>query len=218
RRALQQYTDKCKELHRAAVNRFVWQAEILEATARLGLGELIWNELQVAEARPDVGEREPFLASAVPIVLANQFRSQKKPDLERKVSEAARKSLASARPELQARIVAAQTADAITAGDIDGAVKKLNESLPDTGRLHEWSLVLACRLVKSGKIAEAFKFASNLRDTVLREDALFFVATLAARSGHAETAWKLVSGLKLTESAAASAGIVTGLSHPAIKQ
>jgi tetratricopeptide (TPR) repeat protein len=218
RRALQQYSDKCKALHRAAVNRFVWQAEILEAVARRGLGEKIWNEVQVAEARPDRGEREPFLSSAVRIALVNQFRAQKQPELERKVSEAGGQPLLSQIPELRARVIAAQTADAIAAGDIESAVQQLNETLSASGRLHEWSLVLASRLVKGGKIAEAITLARGLRDVVLREDAIYFVSALAARTGHFETAWKLAAQLKSTESAAATAGIVAGLAHRAAPQ
>jgi hypothetical protein len=215
RRALQQYTDKCKELHRAAINRFNWQAEILEAVARQGLGEEVWNEVQVAEARPDVGEREPFLASAVRIALADQFRAQKKSDLERKVSDAAGQPLQSPIPELRSRVIAAQAANSVAAGDIDGAVKRLNDSLSDSGRLHESSVVLACRLVKGGKIADAIRFSRALRDVVLREDAIFFTAALAARTGHADAAWELASKLKATEAAAAFSGIVAGLAHPA---
>lgn len=218
RRALQQYSDKCKELHRAAVNRFVWQAEILEAVARRGLAEKIWNEVQVAEARPDLGEREPFLSSAVRIVLVNQFRAQEKPELERKVSEAEGQPPRSPIPELQARVIAAQTANSVAAGEIDSAVQQLNETLSGSGRLHEWALVLACRLVKSGKIAEAITLARGLRDVVLREDAIYFVSALAARTGHFETAWNLALKLKSTESAAACAGIVAGLAHPAASQ
>lgn len=213
----QQYRDRVKTLVRAATQRFQQQAELLEIAARIGLADQVWDEIQKAEVRPDAVEREPFLASGAPSVLEAAFKAAGNADLQQAVEKAAQAKKAAIAAELQTRIVAELARRDIDSGKVNETLQLINSSLSsDTGALHEESLQLCCRLVKAGKIAEAIKFASGLKDTLLREDGLYIVAALAARTGHATDIWKRVTaGMPPTEAAAVSAGMVTGLAHPA---
>lgn len=211
-----QYVSKVKDIRNAAFQRFQRQTELLEVAARLGLVDQVWDEIQKGEARPDVMEREPFLASSAPTVLAEQFKSAGNADARQAVMKAAQPRENSIAPELQVRILAELTRQGIDAGQVTETVKQLNETLSSgTGVHHETSLRLACRLVKAGKSADAIKFVGGLRDTVLREDGLYLIAALASRHGHAADVWKQVgAGLGPMETAALCAGLATGIAHP----
>jgi hypothetical protein len=215
RRAFARYRLQVTELEQAAARRLFWQAEILEAAARGGLAEQVWNQLRVAEARPDVSEREPFFSTAVPLVLADQFARAGNADRQSASLAAAEGRFENASPQHQARITRELARQAIDAGDLSAAVERLNAMLHDDGTLHETALQLICRLIKAGKLKEANQLASGLRDTILREDGLFFAAALAARNGQSAEAWDFLpkSGAQLTETAAAVSGLTCGLSR-----
>lgn len=212
RRAVLQYRQKADEIVRASALRFLWQTDVLETAARLGLADQVWNEVELGQKRPDVDEREPFLASPIPFVVALQYAALGKDDRHEAILAAA--SAQSAGPEMIPRIRRILTQNAVDTGDAVAAVEMLNEVLTDSGTLHEWSLRLACRLVKAGEVTQAIGFLGKLRDTALREDGIALVTALAARTGHSAEVWKLASSkLSVSETAATCAGLVVGLSR-----
>lgn len=215
RRAFAKYRQQVTELERAATTRTFWQAEILEAAARAGLIDQVWNQLQVSESRPDTTEREPFLATAVPYVLADQFAKAGKADLHAAALKAAEGRFENTTSEHQARITRELTRQAIDAGDVNGAIAQLNETLHDDGTLHQTALRFVCRLVKAGKLDDATQLATKLRETILREDGLFFAAAIASRRGQAQQAWGLVpsGGGQYTEAASMITGLVSGMAR-----
>ncbi|MSR56822.1 MAG: hypothetical protein EXS05_04020 [Planctomycetaceae bacterium] len=214
RRAVLQYRQKADEIKRASEHRFLCQTDVLETAARLGLADQVWNEVELSQKRPDADEREPFLASGVPIVVALQYTALGKDDRHEAVMAAASDQLEVAGPEMIPRIRRALTQNAVDTGDAVAAVEMIKEVLNDSGTLHEWALRLACRLVKAGEMTQAAEFLGKLRDPGLREDGLALVAALAARTGHSAEAWKIASSkLSVSETAATCAGLVVGLSR-----
>ena len=213
RRAFARYRQQVTELVQAAGRRLHWQAELLEAAARAGLLDAVWNQVQVSESRPDAAEREPLLATAVPYVVADAYAKAGKADIQSAILAAAEGRFENAAPENQARIVRQLALQAVDAGNLPEAISQLNDALHDDGTLHETALRLICRLVKAGKPKDATQLASRLRETILREDGLFFAAALASRNGKAEETWTLVpsGGGQLTEAASMVSGLVSGL-------
>lgn len=214
RRAVLQYRQKVDDILKAATNRFLWQAEVLEAAASLGLADQVWNEAELSQRRPIADEREPFLASDIPLQVAGWYQAAGKAARHDEVLSAAADHLESAVPEMVIRIHRAQSQSAVNSQDAASAVNVVNEILSETGTLHEWSSRLACRLVKAGHVPQAVGFLGSLKDTGLKEDGLTLASALAARTGHAAAAWSVISTkLNLSESAAGSAGLVLGLSR-----
>jgi hypothetical protein len=104
----------------------------------------------------------------------------------------------------------------IKKGDVAGAIEQLNSRITHTGILHFVTLRSACRLASGGKIAEAVTFCSRIKDPILRQDSVFLVAALAAKTGASEALLKALAAVNLAtiESAGVSAGLVIGLNSP----
>jgi hypothetical protein len=200
------YKNKCDEVGQATDTRYFWAGVILESAAEFGLLDHVWNELQILDRKP-IDERDPFLETAVPMLVAARFAkagNEKKKD---EIYKAVESRINPADPEIVKRV----TEYLFDKGDIPGCVQRLNDAMTAAGVLHEWTLRLACRLVNQGKINEAIAFCGGIKDTALSADGLFITAALAARLGHAQEFWKASSGLGLMESAAAGSGLVVGL-------
>jgi hypothetical protein len=200
------YRDKCHEVAKATEARYFWAGVIFEAAAEFGLLDQVWDQLQVLDRKRD-DEREPFFETAVPMLVAARFAkagNEKKKD---EIYKAVESRINPADPEIVKRV----TEYMFDTGDISGCVQRLNDAMTAAGVLHEWTLRLACRLVKQGRITEAIAFCGGIKDTALREDGFFLTAALAARSGRAPEFWKASSGLVAMKSAAACSGLIVGL-------
>lgn len=218
RRSYSQYRQKLDELHRASLKRFLWQTQLLEAAARAGLLEPVWNEVQVSEARADVSEREPFLSSAVPYVVASGFAAAGDKDRPATIRKAAQAQAKNQSAESKLRVGQILMLDAVDAGKVADALALLPDLPSDSGSLHEWLMRLACRLAKAGKPNDAMQFAQGMAVFQGREDALQLVAAISARKGQTAEVWKKAStGAPTTESAALAAGLVSGLTSLPVK-
>jgi hypothetical protein len=214
--AVLKFQNSARNLHRAAVNRFNWEVALLIAAARAGLIDQALNEVQGGESRPDEIERQPFLASAAPWVIANLLDAAGQKPRRDELLAAANGRAGQAIPEQKPRIAQAQAERLVAAGEWNAGARLLNDFLGDSGTCHEFALRLACRLVKAGKPREAISFVRELKkDLGLREDGQYLISAYAARSGHSAVLWKSISQLPTAEptTAALYAGIVTGLAH-----
>ncbi|MFN0054366.1 MAG: hypothetical protein ACKV0T_19490 [Planctomycetales bacterium] len=211
-----EYRTKCGELFRAAHQRLVWQADILNRTAREGMLDQVWDEVRRVEARTDATERELYLATELSGWLARLFLAAGQEDQRAEVADLTEKRAGFTSPELHVRALEAYLEQINEPQEISATARPLNAELADGGLLHEAPLRLACRLAKAGRTQEAIQFSGQLKDTVLREDGLFVVAALAARTGHAAEAWSIISAATThSEIAAACAGLTAGLSRSA---
>jgi hypothetical protein len=193
RRAIAEYREKCVELFPAAELRFLWQAEILAAAAEVNLLDQVWNEIQVLDRKPAVGEREPLLASVVPVVVAMRHEAAGRSDQREAIYTAVGERLKSANVRQQIKIAQILSARLIADNDPVQAAAALNELLNETGDLHEWALRLVCRLVNSDNVKPAMTLAFNLKDGALREDGVRLAAALAARTGRTTVIEEILS-------------------------
>jgi hypothetical protein len=210
RTAFNRYREKLKDVEKATEARYFWQGSVLEAAARFGLLDQVWDQLQVLDRKQNISEREPFLTSAIPLIVAARYAALGNDRKREEIYKAVASTINSNDPQVVESYVEHQ----FLSGDFPGAVGRLNESMTAAGTLHETTLRLACRLVGSGKITEAIAFCSGIKDSALREDGLWLTAALAARSGHASEFVKASSGLATMEGAAANSGLVAGLKAP----
>jgi hypothetical protein len=211
RSAFNRYRERLKgDVEKATEMRYVWELAVLEAAARFGLLDQVWDELQVLDRKQNANEREPVLTSAVPLIVAARYAALGN---EKKRDEI-HKAVASTVNGNDPRAAEAYAESRFAAGDYSGAIGRLNEGMTAAGTLHESTLKMACRLVANGKITEAIAFCNGIRDSALREEGLWLTAAMAARSGRAAAFARASSGLATMESAAANAGLVAGLKAP----
>jgi hypothetical protein len=210
RTAFIRYREKLEDVKKATEARYFWQGAVLEAAARFGLLDQVWDELQVLSRKQNVNEREPFLTSAIPLIVAARYAALGNDKKREEIYKAVASAISSSDP----RVVESFAEHQFLSGDLPGTVARLNESMTAAGTLHETTLRLACRLVGAGKITEAIAFCSGIKDTALREDGLWLTAAQAARNGRAPEYVKASSGLATMEGAAANSGLVAGLKAP----
>ncbi len=210
RTAFNRYREKLKDVEKATEVHYFWQQSVLEAAARFGLLDQVWDELQVLDRKQNIGEREPLLTSAVPLVVADRYAALGND----KKREEIYKTVASTINPKDPQVVESYAEHQFLSGDLPGTISRLNDSMTDAGALQETTLRLACRLAGSGKITEAIAFCNGIKDSALREDGLWLTAALAARRGHASEFVKASSGLATMDSAAANSGLVAGLKAP----
>src|SRR5262249_10268183 len=122
RRSYSQYRQKLDELHRAAQNRFLWQTQLLEAATGAGLLEPVWNEVQASDARADASEREPFLASAVPFVVASGFAAAGDKERAATIRKTAQAQSKNQSADAKLRVGEILMLDAVDAGKITDAL------------------------------------------------------------------------------------------------
>ena len=210
RNAIKRYKERLKDAEDAAVSRFHGQADVLEAAAKFkpleqGRLDQIWEELQANERRR-IEDREPLLASALPLLVAARYEEAGDKGKRDEILELVQSRVDPANPD-----VVEQTAEQLlNAGDLKGCLEQLNSAMNPHGTLHEFALRVACRLVNQGKIAEAISFCSRIKDQAIREDGLLLTAALAARTGKGEEYWNSASGLGLMETSAVSCGLIIG--------
>jgi hypothetical protein len=212
RTAFYRYKEKLKDVEKATDARYFWQQSVLEAAARFGLLDQVWDELQVLDRKQNIGEREPLLTSAVPLVVADRYAALGNDKKREEIYKAVASTISSKDPQ----VVESYAEHQFLSGDLPGTVARLNDSMTDAGALQETTLRLACRLAGSGKITEAIAFCSGIKDSALREDGLWLAAALAARGGHASEFVKASSGLGTMDSASANSGLVAGLKAPSL--
>jgi len=206
RRAFSQYKEKFNDAAKASQFLNFWQEVVFTAAADFGLFDQVWNELQVLDRKP-IPEREPLLSTAIPLVCAARYAAAGNEKKEAEITTAVESRTNPADPHV-VRVVSEQL---FNAGDYSGCAQRLADSMTATGILHEWTVRLACRLVNTGKYAEAIAFCNGLKDPALKDDSLFLTAALAARVGHAKEFWKASSGLGPMEASAICSGLVAGL-------
>ena len=210
RSAFNRYRERLKDVEKATEIRYVWELAVLEAAVRFGLVDQVWDELQVLDRKPNVSEREPVLASALPLIVADRYAALGNARKRDEIHKAVANRVNAGDP----RVAESQAASQFAAGDYSGAVARLNEGMTAAGTLHEATLRLACRLAANGKITETIAFCNGIKDSTLREDGLWLAAAIAARNGRAAAFAKASSGLATMESAAANSGLVAGLKAP----
>jgi len=208
RRAFNQYKEKAKDVFAATMNRFLSQTVVFESAAKFGLLDQVWDELQVLDRKPDVQERERFLFTGLPLFVAARYEAAGNEKKKEEIESLVEPRVDPADPT----VVLPVTERLVNAGDIAACVAQLNAVMKDDGTLHEWTMTLACKLVKAGKIGDAAALCSGIKDVALREDALFLTSALAARLGHGQEVRKASSGLSGIDSAAVSSGLIAGLS------
>ena len=201
------YKTKLDQVRGATLLRFEREVDVLEAAARMGLLDQVWDELLVLDRKQVVDEREPLITTSVPLLVGALFGEQGKEARRKEVFETAEDRINTSDPKVAMR----NTEDLLKNGDVAGCLGRLTEVMNADGLLHEWTLRLACRLVNQGKFSEALQFCSGIPDIALRHDGLFLVTALAARSGHAPEVWKLASSLAGMEGTAVCTGLVVGL-------
>ena len=179
RTAFNRYRETLKDVEKATGARYFWQQTVLEAAARFGLLDQVWDEVQVLDRKQNIGEREPLLTSAVPLIVAGRYAALGNDKKREEIYKAVASTINSKDPQ----VVETYAEHQFLSGDLPGTVARLNESMTDAGALQETTLRLACRLAGQGKIAEAIAFCSGIKDSVLREDGLWLAAALAARAG-----------------------------------
>lgn len=205
------YKEKCRDVATATAIRFFWQSVVFEAAAEFGLLDRVWDELQKVDRKPSE-EREPFLDSALPMLVAARFAATGNDKKRDAIYTAIASRVSDTDPEVVKRVSENQ----FYIGDYADCIRRLDAAMTAEGVLHEWTLRLACRLVNQGKYSQAIEFCSKIKDTALSEDGLFLTAALAARLGHGDEFWKAASNLKAIEATAVCSGLVVGLKaqHP----
>ena len=205
--ALNRYKQRFRDAEAAAVQRFYGLVTIFESATKSGLLDQVWDELQAID-RKSLLEREPFLSTALPLLVAARFEvagnSQKKEEIHGIVQQRIDPS--------DPQVVEQYAEQFFKASDLPGCLGQLNAAMTPKGILHETALRLACRLVSQGEVAEAISFCNRINDPTIREDGLFLTAALASRTGKGEAYWKAAGeqGLSPMESAAVCSGIVVG--------
>jgi hypothetical protein len=207
RRALGQYSQKLTDVAEATSVRFFWQKAVLEAAARCGLLDQVWDELQVLDRKTSIHEREPLLSTALPLIVASRFAAAGNQKKAADISRAVEKRTNHDDPQVVQQI----SEDLFQAGDYTSCIERLTGAMNSSGALQEWTARLACRLVNAGKISETIAFSSGIHDAALRVDTMFLTAALAARTGHGPEFWKGIDHVGIVENAAACAGLVVGL-------
>jgi hypothetical protein len=208
RRAFNQYREKFTDVTKASDLRAYWQDAILRSAVEFGLLEQVWDELQVLDRKTSVHERDPLLESGLPLVVAARFAAAGDSKKAAEVLKAVEKHSDHSDPEVIRQI----SENLVNAGDAAAAIERLNAGMNSSGVLQEETLRLACRLVAAGKVPAATAYCATIKDTALRQDGMFLTGALAARKGHGVEFWKGVQSLPFAESAAASSGLIVGLS------
>jgi hypothetical protein len=219
RNAVKRYKERLKDAEDAAFTRFHGQAIILKAAANFEPLEQvrldqIWEELQANERRK-IEDREPLLASALPLLVAAKYEEAGDRSKKDEILELVQPKLDANNPD----VIEQTVEQLLKTGDLTGSLEQLNAAMNPHGTLHEFALRVACRLVNQGKSAEAVSFCSRIKDQAIREDGLFLTAALAARTGKGENYWKPASGLGLMETSAVCCGLIIGFNSamPAAK-
>jgi hypothetical protein len=203
------YKQVCAGLASDAQARYRWEVALLEAAVRWGLLDFVRDEIVQYDGAADLNNNQPFLTTGLPVLLAQQYAAAGNKEQQAAVLAAARPRMAAAD---RVSVVAAQAAG-FDAGDLKGMLKLLNETMADTGILHEATLQLACRMVHAGKVKEALLLVTGLKDIILREDGLRLISSLAARLGQGEALEKQATAFRLShsEDGNVTAGLVMGL-------
>jgi hypothetical protein len=215
RTALNRFKQRFRDAEAAALARFQGQEIVFNAAVDSGLPAMldhVWAELQALDRKSASKDREPFLSTAVPLLVASRFEAAGNPARKDEIINLVEARVEAADPE----VIANSARQLVNAGDLTGCTGQLNAAMNPHGTLHELALRLACRLVNQGKVADAISFCSSIKDAAIKEDGLFFTAALAARSGKGEAYWKAASGLGPSETTAVCAGLAVGFnSRPA---
>lgn len=213
RRAFTQYKQRSRQLLDVANRRFHLQVAIYRQAAQWGLLDPLWEELQARNSAADVNDRQPFLTTSLPLLIADRYAVSGKTDQATSVRDAVQ--------EMSATDQQAHTEDEtlflVTDGQVAEAVQKLNDGINDQGALQEWTLRLACRLVDKGDLQQAVVLLDGLKEVLLKEEGLRLAAALAARQGKAEQ-FRTIARDKApapTELISVSTGLMEGLSQPA---
>lgn len=212
RRSVTQYRQKCQDVLKAANIRIDLEKTVLLAAVNAGLVDQAWDEIQVADGKTVLEERQPLIGTIVPLVISARYAAAGQADKAKVIRDQSENRVREAFPASAGEF---ESADLVENGRIPDALQELTAFSSDTGILHEWSLRLGCRLVSKKRVADALQLALGLKDTPLREDGLRLISALAARSGHAEDVSKFLKAKKLqpTETAAVLAGLIAGLTR-----
>jgi len=212
RRLFNNYREKLLDVEKATAVRFSGEAVVLEAATNFGLLNQVWGELQNIDRKPDINEREPFLALPVCLLVAARFEDAGNGKMRDEITAAVQGKVDLADPDA-IRFTAERL---LNKGDLAGAIEQLNSGVTHTGILHLVTLRSACRLVSGGKITEAASFCGRIKDPNLRQDSVFLVAALAAKAGAGEAITKAFAGVNLAtiETTCLSSGLVVGINSP----
>jgi hypothetical protein len=209
-RKLRDYRQRCRSIRQAAEERFQQQTTLLAKAAAWNLRDEIWNEIRTRSDEPDPDQREPYYGTAVPWILAYKSREAGHADK----ADAIETSLARARQNPDPQVQLKETTTRlIAAGDVEQAAVKIQKSRVDEAWRTQWSMQLACRLVKSGRTRRAFDFVRAFKSQLLRESTLELIAALATRQGDGAIVWNRIQEVPFppTEKVAVCRGFVAGI-------
>lgn len=209
-RQFAKYKPICATLFTEAASRFHWEVALLESAIEWGLLDPVMEEIVQTDAAENLNDNEPFLATGLPLLLAQKYEAAGNKEKQNAATSAA---AARARAADAAAVAPPKSARALADGDVRAAVKVINDTIADTGVLHDWTLRLACRLVSAGQVKEGVQLIYGLKDQILKEDGLRLISALAARRGQGEALAKQVATMKLTPSELGNvhAGLAIGL-------
>lgn len=190
RQAIVRYKSACNELLNGAVQRFNSECDVLEAALRHGLLDQVWTEMQVVAQKPELSDQVPYVASGLGLRVAMQFAAAGDAEMHKQIQSAAQAGVLKMPEDVKRRAKIPAIEQAIAEGDITRATNQLDGSQADGGTLHELALRMACRLVHAGKLGDAYRLISGLRDPVIREDGSQLVSALAARLGQQNEVWE----------------------------
>jgi hypothetical protein len=215
RRAFTQYKQRCRQLLEVANRRFQLQIAIYRQAAQWGLLDPLWEELQARNTAADVNNREPFLTTSLPLLVADRYAAAGKAGPASEIRDAVQDLIPT---DPQAR-TEDETLSLVADGQVAEAVQKLNAGINDQGALQEWTLRLACRMVDQADLQPAVVLLDGLTEVLLKEEGLRLAAALAAARGQASQ-FRAIARDKTsapTELISVSTGLMEGLSRPAPK-
>lgn len=211
RRTLTQYRERLNELSTAAQGRFRGEIDLLQQGIEMGLQAEVWKEVQAVDAKTDDNDREPLLSSALPPLIALVYESAGDVATANKVRAAAAGRVDEAEEAEVLRVIPRVTEQMCANGQVAAAAQQLSSHLKESGEMQEWTLRLACKLVNSGRPAEAIQLIQRIQLDTVREDGYYQTAARAARIDQGTAVLQaLPPQIKIPEMSAAQAGLASG--------
>lgn len=212
--AFNRYRKQCTEIRDAADARFALQVALLRRAVEMGLLSHVWDEVRSRDGQTDLSEREPYLETSLPGMVALHARSTGLTDLAAAVEGAVGSQQlrfdAVDRMEraLDAALRAKKYADA-------AAVLSAYERTAgiDPYPAQRQAVRAVGRLVAGREYAGALEFITALTNPLTREDAWWLIAAASVRDGEHSVVWRksLSSRMSATDWCSLYRGMIAGL-------
>jgi hypothetical protein len=217
RRKLVQFNAALRQVQQAAEFRFRLQCELLIAGLNQGLLDEVAREMEAHVSAADPNDRERYLETAIPQLLAQKFATAGK--AERRQAMVTLIGDTRPKPENMEPLIRAEANALIAAGKVTEAAAVLNQHLRDDGALYLDALRLACRLTQDGKFEpltrEFLGALGTNKEQELREDGLRLTAALAVLVNQEKTVFKAAESESDRHAVACSlfSGLIEGLAR-----